>query len=239
MKRCYLLSLIICALTFNSLNAQEIYYKKLTDSIVQQFADTTNTFSFKSKDSLKQNFTNYFKYILKFFPNMKYKSFKVIFKPSQHISKVKPCFGSCFKLTENRKYKIYFSNLCNSTLDSVILKNLQINSQLGLIATQIGYMDDLSTDGFFDMVFWRFKQLSRRAKKKQASENEIKLLELGCGYQLYSLSRDVEEKMKIENWKNAKAYTNYVTSDRNKFISQSTIAIFIRDMPVYASHKYK
>lgn len=239
MKRYFLFCLFICVFGYRPLMAQNIYYKTLSDSILRQFSDTTQTFSFKSKDSLKKDFTSYIKYILKFFPNTKYRSFKVIFKPSQHISRVKPCAFNAFKSPDNRKYKIYFSSLCNSTLDSVILKNLQTNSQIGLISNQIGYLDDLSTDGFFDIIYWRFKQLSRRAKKKQASENEIKLLELGLGYQLLSLSRDVEEKMKIENWKNAHAYTNYVTSDRNKFISQSTISIFIRDMPVYASRKYK
>ncbi len=238
MKQLFLSSVIICVLCVTGLNAQNIYYKRLNDSIVQQFADTSHTFSFKNKDSLK-DYTSYFKYVLKFFPNMKYNSFKVIFKPSHHISKVKPTAFSCFKSPENRKYKIYFSNLSNSTLDSVLLKNLSTNSQIGLIATQMGHIDDLSTDGFFDILAWRFKQLSRRAKKKLASENEIRLLELGFGYQLLSLSRDVEEKMRIENWKNAKAYTNYVTSDRNKFISQSTISIFIRDMPVYATRKFK
>ncbi len=238
MKWAYLAVIIICVSNLNSLISQNIYHKHLDSLVIRQFADTTNNIAFKNKDSL-MDFTNYFKYVLRFFPKMKYQNIEVIFKPSQHVSKVKPTFKCFFQSPDKRRYKIYFSNKCNSTLDSIILNNLDVNSQVGLIALQVGNIEDLSTDGFFDLLAWRFKQLSRKAKKKLAYENELRLLEFGLGYQILSLSKDVEEKLRIENWKNAKAYTKYVKSDKNKFMPQSTISNFIRDMPVYASHPYK
>jgi hypothetical protein len=238
MKLSYLLFVLVYALFYQSIKAQNIYNKNVTPEIIAQFADTSNKLIFKNKDSLI-DFTNYFKYVLKFFPTIKYQSIEIIFQPSQHISKVKPAFKSSFQSPEKRKYKIYFSNSCKSTLDSAILKNLPDNSRIGLIALQLGQIEDLSTDGFFDILAWRFRQISKRAKKKLAYENELRLLELGLGYQQLSLSRDVEEKLKVEHWKDAKAYTKYVKSDKNKFISRVTIANFIRDLPVYASHQYK
>jgi hypothetical protein len=236
MFRTYLSAFLICFFVFNRAKAQHIYYKNPDPSIFQEFADTANKLSFVN-DSL--HLENNFKYVLRFFPKMEYEKIKIIFKPGSKVARVKPSFSDFFKSPDKRTYKIYFSNNCNSTMDSVILKNLRTNSQLGLIARQIGHVHDLSTDGFFDFLAWRLKQSSKKAKRKLEHENELKILELGLGYQLLSLSRDEEEKLKIEKWKNAKGYAKYVKSEKNKFMNPQTITNFISDMPVYVSHKYQ
>jgi len=237
MFKAYLSALLICFLILPKAKAQNIYYKNPSPEVLKEFADTISKLTFVNSDST--DYANHFKYVLKFFPTMEYENIKIIFKPSAKVTRVKPTFMCFFKSPEKRKYKIYFSNKCNSTLDSVTFKNLRTNSRLGLIARQIGHIHDLSTDGFFDILAWRIKQASGSAKKKLEHENELKILELGLGYQLLSLSRDEEEKLEIEKWLNAKAYAKHVKRNKNKFMSPQTITNFISDMPVYVSHQYK
>jgi len=233
----YLLIIAFCLVLSGQSVAQHIYYKKISIDSLKQFKDTSSRLVFVKKDSTL-NFENHFNYILRFFPTMEYRKISVILKRGKRVARIKPTFMCYFLAPKNRHYKMYFSTDCKSTLDSVILKNLQLNSQLGLIARQMGYVWDLSTDGFFDILGWHFKQMARKSRKKLEHENELKVLENGCGYQMIALSKDEEEKLKIQNWTNPRAYTHYVRHYKNEFMSPGGILNFIKDMPVYVSHKY-
>ena len=218
--------------------AQHIYYKKINLDSVRQFKDSVSRLVYVKKDTTL-NFENHFNYVLKFFPEMDYRKITVILKPGKRVARIKPTFMCFFLAPKKRHYKMYFSTKCKSTLDSVILNNLDLNSQLGLIARQMGYVQDLSTDGFFDLVGWHFRQKSRASRKRLEHENELKVLEQGLGYQMLALSIVEDEKLKIQNWTNARAYTKYVRHYKNEFMSPAGILNFIKDMPVYVSHKYR
>ena len=84
------------------------------------------------------------------------------------------------------------------------------------------------------MLIWFSKK-----RQKVEHENELNVLELGFGHQLASLGNDVEEKLKIEKWHNAKAYAKYVKGDKNKFMTAENIRNFVKEMPVYAAQKFK
>lgn len=235
----FYLSVIISFLFFcQSLSAQHLYYKYVKQEILIHFADTSHKINFVNADTTV-DYTNHIKYILRYYPNLKYENIEVIFRKSQTIAKAKPTFKCLFLAPEKRRYKIYFSNSCKGALDSVKLSKLETNSQLGLIARQIGHLYEFSTNGFFDLLGWHFKQLSRNSKKKLEYDNELRVIEQGCGYQLLSLSKYETEKLVIENWKDANAYSKYVKRDKDKFMSPETIMNFISDMPVYVSHQYK
>lgn len=236
MFRAFLSALLICFLFVRQLSAQHIYYKSPDKAVLGGFKDSLNKLTFVNSDSV--DYADHFKYVLKFFPTMQYENIKIIFKPSKKVARVKPTFMCFFQSPDKRKYRIYFSNKINSPLDSVTLKNLKLNEQLGLIARQIGHIHDLSTDGFFDLLGWRLKQ-STKGKSKLEHENELKILELGLGYQLLSLSKAEEQKLMIEKWSSAKSHSKYQKKNRNRFMGPQTISNFIADMPVYVSHKYR
>lgn len=241
MIKVLLSTIITCLLCYTPVMAQHIYYKHVDKEILNQFVDTANKVVFVkkySKDSV-EDLSKHFTYMLRFFHDMEFEKITVVFKPSQRVARIKPTFKCLFQSPKKRKYKIIFSTRSNATLDSVLINTLHTNEQLGLIARQLGYIQDLSTDGFFDLVGWHFKQLARKPRKRLEHENELKVLELGCGYQMLALSRAEDQKLKIENWHNARAYTKYVKHYRNEFMSPAGILNFIKDMPVYVTHKYK
>lgn len=229
-------SLLICIyfLCF-SLNSQTIYYKTLPFEKLKEFSDTNSRLIF-SGDT---NFRSHFNYVLRFFAKMQYSQITIVFKEQKNPAKLKPGFATMFQAPQNRKYKLVFSSNSVSALDSIILKHLDLNSQLGLIARQIGCIDDLSTGGFFDNLFWHFKQLSKRAKNKLTRDIELKVLEAGLGYQLLSLSKRQEDKLSIDKWNDAKAYAAYFKQNKKRYMDPETIRNFINDLPVYATHSYK
>lgn len=219
--------------------SQHLYYKFVSVENINQFADTSHKIKFVKKDTSSADYTNYIKYALKFYPKIEYGRIDVIVKPAKNPARVKPTFLCLFQPPQNRRYKIYLSSGTKSELDSVILKNLDVNSQMGVIARQISQVEDLSTSGFFDIVGWYFKQLSRKSKKKLAHETEQKALEAGFGYQMLSLSRDEDEKLQIEKWKNASAYEYYAKHYKNIYLTPDVIRNFISDLPIYVSQDFK
>lgn len=238
MKKHLLLS-ILSALFFTTPGfSQNIYFKKVNDSILSNYKDTANKIIIVNGDSTF-NLKNKFSYALNFFPKMEFQNIKIIFRKSQKIVKIKPTFASIFKAPNQRTYKIYYSKLTQTTLDSVLLKNLSLNSQIGLIAVQLSRMEDFRTGGFFDFVGWYFKQLSGKAKNKINYDDEMGAIEAGLGYQLLWFSKENEEKLKIEKWTNVKGYSNYVRNNKNRSMSPEIISNFLSDQPIYNSKQYK
>jgi len=224
-------------LTANSFS-QNIYFKNVNDSVLPHFKDTSNKIIIINGDSTS-NLKNKFAYALRFYPKMEFQNIKIKFRKSQKIVKIKPTFASIFKAPQQRTYKIYYSQLTQTTLDSVLLKNLSLNSQIGLIAVQLSRMEDFRTGGFFDFVGWYFKQLSGKAKNKINYDDELRAIEAGLGYQLLWFSKENEEKLKIEKWTNVKGYSNYVKHNKNRSMSPEIISNFVSDQPIYNTQQYK
>lgn len=231
---------VLLGLFFFSGTAQHIYYKRMIRDSLALFNDTVHKVKFVYKDSsYKEDLSLHFKYILRFFPSIEFRSIKVIFKPSKRVSRVKPSFWCFFQSPEKRNYKLIFSSKSNPTLDSVLIKNLSFNAQLGLIASEIGSVKDLSTDGFFELIGWHVRQWGRKSRKRVEHDNDLKVLEAGCGYLLLALSAEEEEKLQITRWHSAHAYAHYFRHYKNHFMTPDGIRNFIKDMPVYVTHKYR
>lgn len=236
MIKCLRLNIIFLLLAFTQVKAQYIYYKNPGPSVVKQFSDSANrVIGIDSNSLLKKQFN----YILKFYPKMLVKTIRIEFNMKEDVVKVKPKFSSIFKMPSHRIYTIYFSKGTKSTLDSVLLENLSFNSQLGLLATQVSVIEDLSTGGFFNFLGWYFKHTSHKSMKKIRSVAERRTLELGLGYQLLALNKELNEKLKIDNWTTTKGYANYMHHYKNREMKPQTILNLMTDLPVYRNNVYK
>ena len=238
MKTLYHFFIFLGLLSISTCFSQNIYFKNVNDSVLPHFKDTANKIIIINGDSAS-NLKNKFSFALRFYPKMEFQNIKIKFRKSQKIVKIKPTFASIFKAPQQRSYKIFYSNLSETTLDSVLLKNLSLNSQIGLIAVQLSRMEDFRTGGFFDFVGWYFKQLSGKAKNKINYDDELRAIEAGLGYQLLWLSKENEEKLKIEKWTNVKGYSNYVKHNKNRSMSPEIISNFVNDQPIYNAQQYK
>lgn len=218
------------------LEAQNIYYRNPDQAIIRQFSDSANRVTGIDSNSLLKK---QFNYVLKFFPKMLVKNIRIEFNRKEDVVKIKPKFSSIFKMPSQRVYTVYFSKGTKSTLDSVLLENLSFNAQLGLIGTQVSVIEDLSTGGFFNFIGWYFKHITHKGMKKIRALAERRTLEVGLGYQLLTLNKELNEKLKIDNWPNTKGYTNYMQHYKNREMKPQTILNLMNDLPVYRSHTYK
>jgi hypothetical protein len=217
---------------------QHIYYKNMQRDSLSLFGDTISNIEFvNGKDSF--DVTNQLKYLLKFFPKIEFAKIKVIFKPMDIPAKVKPVFGSAFTRQEDRVYKLYLNSGNHSAVDSLSMRKLGLNSQLGLLVRELGQIHDLSTDGFFDLLGWRLKQMRKKSRKKLDHDSDLRMIELGMGYFMLSLIRDEERALRIENWTDVKSYVRYVKHERNEFMGSANVLNYMRDMPIYVTHKYR
>lgn len=219
-------------------SAQHRYYKAPEANIVQQFKDSLGRTLITPPDS-NVLLVSQFNYLLGFYPKMLLKNIRVEFKNTITIAAVKPEFSSIFKAPQDRIYIMTFSKSTQSTLDSVMLRNLSFNSQLGLIASQLSRVEDFSTGGVLDFTAWYIRRLFRRARNKMDADAEFKTLEVGLGYQLLSLNKENEEKLKIDNWQNTRGYASYVKYTKNRAMKPAMVSNFISDLPVYVTQQYK
>lgn len=235
-NRLYIFLFFIAGL-FQS-KAQHLYYKYPDRAVVSEFPDSARRVMLVNVDS-NNILRKQFEYIMKFYPTMLVKKIYVYYNTSDKIVNTKPKFSSIFKAPLEREYKVYFSKQTKSTLDSVILDNLSFNAQLGLIANQVSQIEDFSTSGFFDFFAWHFRKLYRKGRNKTYLNNEEKTLEVGLGYQLLALNKELEENLKIEHWINTKGYTRYARQMRNQAMKPEMIQNFVNDLPVYVGKVYK
>ncbi len=218
--------------------AQYIYYKNPDSSVVRQCADTLERVQLLTPDSSGLT-ESQFNYVLKFYPAMLLKNIRVEFKNTIAIAHTRPLFSSIFKAPRDRVYIVTFSKATRSTLDSVIIGNLAFNAQLGLIASQVSQVEDMSTGGFFDFIGWYLKRLSRRGRNKMDAAAELKTLEVGLGYQLLALNRENEEKLQIDKWQNTRGYASYVKYTKNRAMKPALVSNFISDLPIYVTKQYR
>lgn len=124
-------------------------------------------------------------------------------------------------------------------MDSVLLNNLSFNSQLGFISIQLSFIEDLSTGGFFNFLYWYARNWSKKGRRKLYHNAEHRSLELGIGYQLYDYNTEFFQNLQIDNWQSTKGYSTYMHHYRNLPMKPALILNLISDLPVYMSNSYK
>lgn len=178
-------------------------------------------------------------YLIRFYPNMLFKSIDIRFVNSAHPARVKPRFFSMFKVPEERRYRVYYSRYAGSGMDSVLLANLSFNAQLGFISIQTSSIEELSAGGFFNYLYWYFRSLSPKGRKKIYRRAEYRSLEVGLGYQLLQYSSEFRERTQIENWQSTAGYQSFFRNYRNLPGTPAILLNYIQDLPVYMTNGFK
>lgn len=215
---------------------QHRFYRSVTPSIVASFKDSAQLIIASPEDSLRKQ---QIAYTLSFFPELNCKAVQVDYQFSKFTVKCKPFAGAIFRMPSARRYKLTFSKSTFSIMDSVLLQNLSFDSQIGLLATQLSMIEDLSTGGLFNLIGFYFKSLSPNGRNRLYRDAEIRCLEAGLGYQLLSYNTEFADKLKIENWQSVIGYDNYIRYYRNRSMKPELVRTFLNDLPVYIQNNYR
>lgn len=226
-----MLGFVIC-------NAQNIYFKNLTDSILNKFNADTNRISIKETDPLYK-YKNYFNYVMCFYPKLEYKKIIISSGPSRKVANVKIKALDAIAGAEDRVYVIKFSSKTHSLIDTVIFENLSINSRVALISKQISMVQYYSTCVFFDVIDTYFKKHSIKNSKELNKDVNLKTIEAGQGFQLMDYTNEVFDKLNEENWKDKASYKKHYRQNTHALMNYTEIKTYMYDYPVYLQNVYK
>lgn len=157
---------------------------------------------------------------LLFFPELE--KTKITFRVKKTIVPLaaRPRIWAVFQKPNNRKYLITISSKTIGKLESILLKNLSFNAQVGVLGHEISHVADFNSrkSGYFIKLL--FMQVSKKAMDIFENNTDKRTIEHGLGYQLLSWSTEVRQNLKIEEWGGA---DKNGVQERERYMSPKTI----------------
>ncbi|MDZ4664299.1 MAG: hypothetical protein SGJ15_05435 [Bacteroidota bacterium] len=238
MKKIILYFIIVSTPALTKAQTQNLYYKNLTDSIINTFSVDTNHLSIKRTDPMIK-YKNYFNYVLCFYKNLEYKKIRIKSEKTHRVADVKPKPIDVIAVPEERVYTIIFSSKAGSLIDTVTFEKLSVDSKIALISKQISLIQEYSTLGFFEVIGMRFKKYSIKRSKELNKDVNLYSIEAGFGYQLMTYTNEVYDKLLEDNWTDKHAYKKYYQKNVNALMNYDAIKIYLYDYAVYLQNIYK
>lgn len=168
---------------------------------IQQYFDS-NFFKNKIVDS---NYINQINIALSHYPSLI--NIKIVFKEKKIKTSMAamPKLSNIFKRRNNRTYYI-FINSKSKYGDDLLLKNLPINAQIGVIGHEIAHIYDFQNKNNFTLIFNSVGYLFTGYKKKLEAKTDNITIIHGLGHQLYEFdslifnNKNISEKyLKMKN----------------------------------------
>ncbi|MBP9069941.1 MAG: hypothetical protein KBG47_10555 [Bacteroidia bacterium] len=238
MKKIILYFAVVLAPIIHEAQTQNLYYKTLTDSIINTFSVDTNHLSIKRTDPMIK-YKNYFNYVLCFYKNLEYKKIRIKSQKAHHIADVKPAAIDVIASAEDRVYTIIFSSEAPSLLDTVTFEKLSVDSKIALISQQISLIKEYSNSGFFEVIGMRFKKYKIKRGKELHKDINLYTIEAGLGHQLITYTNEMTDKLFEENWTDKHAYKIYYEKNMAHMMNVLSINAYLHDYPVYLHNIYK
>jgi len=238
LKKIILYFIIVSTPALTKAQTQNLYYKNLTDSIINTFSVDTNHLSIKRTDPMIK-YKNYFNYVLCFYKNLEYKKIRIKSEKTHRVADVKPKPIDVIAVPEERVYTIIFSSKAGSLIDTVTFEKLSVDSKIALISKQISLIQEYSTLGFFEVIGMRFKKYSIKRSKELNKDVNLYSIEAGFGYQLMTYTNEVYDKLLEDNWTDKHAYKKYYQKNVNALMNYDAIKIYLYDYAVYLQNIYK
>tara|TARA_R110000868_G_scaffold81946_2_gene231716 strand:+ start:28788 stop:29519 length:732 start_codon:yes stop_codon:yes gene_type:complete len=224
------ITLILFLISINC-NSQEIIKTFHQDSITnEKIADLK--IKYGTNKILLGDYENQTLIALSYFPELKDIKIKFRLKNRTTPLATRPSLFSMFRSAKNRTYIITISKQSNAKLDTITLKNLNYNSQIGVIGHELSHVSDYGNKGFGKM--WNVLAIEIFSKKKVDTfeySTDLNCINHGLGYQLLDWSTNVRENLKRENWLGAVNLNENQNSER--YMNPSTIINIINSHPLY------
>jgi hypothetical protein len=215
-----------------------IYYKSLTDSIINLYNTDTNHLSIKRTDPMIK-YKNYFNYVLCFYKDLEYKKIRIRSEKNDHVADVKPKAIDVIAAPEDRVYTMVFSSDAHSLIDTVTFEKLSVDGKIALIAEQISLIKEYSNLGFFEVIGMRFKKYSVKRGKELHKDVNLYTIEAGLGHQLMTYTSEVLDKLLEDNWTDKHAYKKYYLKNTSHLMNVAAINAYMHDYAVYLHNIYR
>lgn len=97
----------------------------------------------------------------------------------------RPKYSSVFKKKKNWEYLVIISNHSNEEMESILLKSLSFNAQVGIIGHELGHTQYYLDKSFGDMMGVAFHYIDKKYRAHFEKDTDKRAIDHGLGWQLY------------------------------------------------------
>lgn len=167
------LGIALLVLFANDLNAQEIIKEFKQDSLTQDNLASLRS-RFRDNKVLAPKYEIQILIALSYFPELKDTKIKFRIKNSTTPLTTRPTLYSMFRSAKKRTYIITISEKSTKYLDTILLRNLNYNAQIGVLGHELCHVSDYLNKGFSKM--WNVVVLSLKYFLKEQLINSSSTL---------------------------------------------------------------
>jgi len=225
------LIILIAFMFFNSVNAQKVVHTFYEDSISQK--ETSNLKSiYGNNKTMPKDFEAQTLIALSYFPELK--DIKIKFRLKNRITPLatRPTIFSLFRSAKKRTYIITISKQSNAKLDTITLKNLKFNTQIGVIGHELSHISDYLNRDLLEMNRIGLDIIFSKKRIDTLEYNtDMSCINHGLGFQLLDWSVSVRENLERPNWFGTDNLNN--DDKRERYMNPSTIINILNTHPLY------
>lgn len=173
---------------------------------------------------------------LSYFPELVNTEIEFRFKHTNTSFSTRPSIVSVLRRSSRRKYIITISDSSKERLVPLQLKNLDFNSQIGVLGHELTHAADFTNKNSLGLLRVAFGNLSNKFLGRFERYTDSLCIAHGLGYQLLAWSSFIRTTMHRENW------TGSVNIDKGpmlieKYMNPPTIKKQIENNLLYANIK--
>lgn len=214
--------LLICTYTLSAQSVIKTYYK---DSVSNYNIDTSK---FKSV-VITKHYQLPINIALSNYPELI--EAKITFRVKRKITPLsaRPTIWCLFQKKENRKYIITISEKSIIKFNPILLKNLSLNSQIGVLAHELSHISEYHANKKSFFIKLVFKQFNKKQMDSFEFNTDKRCIAHGFGYQLLSWSKEVRQKLNIEVW----GGSGNTKPQRERYMNPISIESEIKNNAIY------
>lgn len=161
---------------------------------------------------------------LSYYPELKNTHIRFKYKPAHSPLTTKPTFPSVLYKRSKRRFTITISDSTTDKLKPILLKQMDFNTQIGVIGHEFAHAADFTKRNIFSMAGSGIGHIfsSRYIDRFEYRTDSICIAH-GLGYQLLAWSTFVRRTMQRENWEGADN-VNVAVMTRERYMNPSTIS---------------
>ncbi len=122
---------------------------------------------------------------LSHYPELKEVKIRFVLKETFIPLVSRPNITSMFKRKKNWEYLVIISDHSNDDMETILLKNLSFNAQVGIIGHELGHTAYYLDKKIGDMIGVGFNYINKKYRANFEKDTDKRAIDHGLGWQLY------------------------------------------------------
>lgn len=229
-----LLLLLVCQVSGAQDVCEDLSFRFNDDAYMESLSD-----QFGYKKVLPEGYEKQALLAMSYYPELKNITVNFIVKKTRTPLMSMPSFWSTlFKAKHKRKYLIIISQETTSMLEPILLKNLPLNAQIGVIGHELAHTSYFVDQNFFQMIGILLGNLSSKYLDQFEFNTDQMTIAHGLGWQLLAWSEHVTKSFRMTSWVGADQYSNnaqesFPATDNERYMRPGTIRKILNQHYLY------